>query len=188
MHDIVTHSVGLMVVQAEAGPLVIRTDPARAEAAFDAIADTGRGALAQLRGALGALRSDGNGVREPRPGLDALPGLIERTRRAGLHVNLTSDGAPRPVTANVDVAAYRIVQEALTNVMRHADARAVQVRLRWVDTALEVEVADDGKGADGVTGGRGLVGMRERTAACGGTLQAGPGREGFVVAATLPVG
>src|SRR6266699_2338842 len=174
MHDIVTHSVGLMV--------------AHAEAAFDAIADTGRGALAQLRGALGALRSDGNGVREPQPGLDALPGLIERTRRAGLHVNLTSDGVPRPVTANVDVAAYRIVQEALTNVMRHADARAVQVRLRWVNTALEVEVADDGKGADGVTGGHGLVGMRERTAACGGTLQAGPGREGFVVAATLPVG
>jgi signal transduction histidine kinase len=83
MHDIVTHSVGLMVVQAEAGPLVIRTDPARAETAFDAIADTGRSALAQLRGALGALRSDGNGVREPRPGLDALPGLIERTRRVG---------------------------------------------------------------------------------------------------------
>jgi signal transduction histidine kinase len=105
-----------------------------------------------------------------------------------LHVNLTSHGTPRPVTANVDVAAYRIVQEALTNVMRHADARAVQVRLRWVDTALEVEVADDGKGADGVTGGRGLVGMRERTAACGGALQAGPGTEGFVVAATLPVG
>jgi signal transduction histidine kinase len=188
MHDIVTHSVGLMVVQAEAGPLVIRPDPARAEAVFDAIADTGRGALAQLRGALGALRSDENELREPRPGLAALPGLIERTRRVGLNVNLTSDGAPRPVAANVDVAVFRIVQEALTNVMRHADARTVQVRLRWVDTALEVEVVDDGKGADGVTGGHGLVGMRDRTAACGGTLQAGPGRDGFVVAATLPVG
>jgi signal transduction histidine kinase len=188
MHDIVTHSVGLMVVQAEAGPLVIRPDPARAEAAFDAIADTGRGALAQLRGVLGALRSDENGLREPRPGLSALPGLIERSRRVGLNVTLTSDGAPRPVTANVDVAAYRIVQEALTNVMRHADAQAVRVRLRWADTALEVEVADDGKGADGVIGGHGLAGMRERAAACGGKLQAGPGMDGFVVAATLPVG
>jgi signal transduction histidine kinase len=188
MHDIVTHSVGLMVVQAEAGPLVIRPDPARAEAVFDAIADTGRGALAQLRGALGALRSDEDGLRDPLPGLAALPGLIERTRRVGLNVNLTSDGAPRPVAADIDVAAFRIVQEALTNVMRHADARTVQVRLRWADAALEVEVADDGKGADGVIGGHGLVGMRERTAACGGTLQAGPGRDGFVVAATLPVG
>ena len=188
VHDIVTHSVGLMVVQAEAGPLVIRPDPARAEAAFDAIADTGRGALAQLRGLLGALRSDGNGVQEPRPGLDAVPGLIERTRQAGLNVTLTSHGAPRPVTTEVDVAAYRIVQEALTNVLSHADAHAVQVRLGWVDTALEVEVADDGKGPGSGNGGHGLAGMRERAIACGGTLRAGPGKEGFVVAATLPVG
>jgi signal transduction histidine kinase len=188
MHDIVTHSVGLMVVQAEAGPLVIRPDPERAEAAFDAIADTGRGALAQLRGLLGTLRSGENGIPESRPGLDALPGLVERTRRVGINVTLTSDGAPRPVSADVDVTAYRIVQEALTNVLCHADARAVQVRLHWADTALEVEVADDGKGTDGSAGGQGLVGMRERTIACGGALRSGPGKEGFVVAATLPVG
>jgi signal transduction histidine kinase len=198
MHDILTHSVGLIVVQAEAGPLMLRDGPARAEAVFDTIADTGRGALTQLRALLGAMRSGHgsgqDGSREPQPGLAALPDLIERTARTGLRVSLTSDGVPRPVPAEVGVAAYRIVQEALTNVLRHANARTARVVLRWTPDALGVEVADDGKGA-GTAGdgshlrGHGLIGMRERAAACGGTLHAGPGQEeGFVVAARLPVG
>ncbi|MEU6786613.1 histidine kinase [Nonomuraea angiospora] len=188
MHDILTHSVGLIVVQAEAGPLMLRADPERAEAAFDAIADTGRGAIAQLRALLGTMRSDQDGHREPQPGLAALPDLVERTGRTGLRVTLTSDGPPRPIPAEVDVAAYRIVQEALTNVLRHAHARTARVRLCWTPGALRVEVADDGRGADGAGGGHGLIGMRERATACGGTLHAGPGDEGFVVVATLPVG
>jgi signal transduction histidine kinase len=188
MHDILTHSVGLMVVQAEAGPVVMRTDHVRAEATFDAIAETGRGALSQLRGLLGTLRSGESHGGEPQPGLDALPHLVERTGRAGLEVTLTSDGEPRTVAADVDVAAYRIVQEALTNVLRHAGARTVRVRLRWAGTTLEIEVADDGRGAHAVTGGHGLAGMRERVTSCGGTLRAGSGDEGFLVAATLPVG
>jgi signal transduction histidine kinase len=192
MHDILTHSVGLMVVQAEAGPLMLRSDPVRAEAAFDAIADTGRDALTQLRTLLGALRPGENGHREPQPGLAALPDLVERTGQAGLEVTLTSDGVPRRVAADVDVAAYRIVQEALTNVLRHADAHTARVRLRWAETVLEVEIADDGRGAGGAGGagggGHGLIGMRERASACGGTLRAGPGNGGFVVAAALPVG
>lgn len=188
MHDILTHSVGLIVVQAEAGPLMLRSDPDRAQAAFDAIADTGRGAIAQLRTLLGAMRSDQDGHREPQPGLAALPDLVERTGRTGLRVTLTGDGPPRPLPAEVDVAAYRIVQEALTNVLRHAHASTARVRLCWTPGALRVEVADDGRGADGAAGGHGLIGMRERASACGGTLHAGPGDHGFVVVATLPVG
>lgn len=188
MHDIVTHSVGLMVVQAEAGPLVTRSDPARADAAFDAIADTGRGALTQLRGLLTTLRTAG-GDHDPQPGLAALPELVARTGHTGLAVTLTADGEPRPVTADVGVATYRIVQEALTNVLRHADADTAHVRLRWTATALEVEVTDDGRAVHASpVGGHGLAGMRERVAACGGTLRAGPDTRGFVVAATLPVG
>ncbi|MEU7749221.1 histidine kinase [Nonomuraea sp. NPDC049158] len=196
MHDILTHSVGLIVVQAEAGPLMLQADPVRARAAFDAIADTGRGAIAQLRTLLGTMRSGQPGSREPQPGLAALPELLEQTGRSGLRVTLTSDGVPRSIPVEVDVAAYRIVQEALTNVLRHADARSARVRLRWTPGALAVEVADDGKGTDGkgTDGegaggeGHGLIGMRERAAACGGTLRAGRGEKGFVVAASLPVG
>ncbi|MFI6790559.1 sensor histidine kinase [Nonomuraea sp. NPDC050383] len=179
MHDIVTHSVGLMVVQAEAGPL----DPVRAEAAFEAIAETGRGALVELRGLLAALRSAGGDLVEPR--LDGLPGLLERT---GLETTLTVEGDPRPITGGVEAAAYRIVQEALTNVLKHAGTPAVHVRVRWGEQGLEVEIADGGGGPSGHSGGYGLAGMRERAAACGGTLHAGSGDNGgFVVRAAFPV-
>ncbi|MGV9771466.1 sensor histidine kinase [Streptosporangium sp. NPDC003464] len=187
MHDIVTHSVGLMVVQAEAGPVAMRSDPARAEAAFDAIGEIGRGALVQLRDLLGTLRSGEDAGRGPRPGVDSLPELVERTGRTGLKVTLAREGEPRRISAEVDVAAYRIVQEALTNVLRHSDAGAVRVRLTWTRASLEVVIADDGGGAGGTGDGHGLTGMRERAAACGGTLHAGPGPGGFVVSAVLPV-
>ncbi|MFF5212616.1 sensor histidine kinase [Streptosporangium sp. NPDC000396] len=187
MHDILTHSVGIMVVQAEAGPLVMRTDPARAEAAFGAIAETGRGAIVQLRRVLGALRSEGG----PRPGADSLPDLIAQTRRTGLEVSLEQDGRRRTLPADVDIALYRVVQESLTNTIKHAAARTVRVRLRWAETVLRVEVSDDGRGPrPGGTGGHGMIGMRERVLACGGTLRTGPGPAGagFAVFATFPIG
>ncbi|WP_214326812.1 sensor histidine kinase [Nonomuraea sediminis] len=154
VHDIVTHSVGLMVVQAEAGPVVLRSDPARAEHAFDTIAETGRAALLQLRGLIGTLRAE-------RPGLAALPQLVERIARTGLRVDLVADGEPRPVPDEVDVAAYRIVQEALTNVLRHSSAQAVRIRLAWGEV-LHVEIADDGGLVRAEPGGHGLKEMRER--------------------------
>jgi signal transduction histidine kinase len=184
MHDIVTHSVGLMVVQAEAGPLVVRNDPARAEAAFEAIADTGREAIGRLRLILDALRGDGG--REPQPGLDTLRDLVERTRRAGLDASFEERGTPVPVPAEVGVAAYRIVQESLTNTLRHSAARTVRVILAWADSSLTVEVRDDGGSTAAPREGHGITGMRERAHACGGRLDIDP--SGFAVTATLPTG
>jgi signal transduction histidine kinase len=191
LHDIVTHSVGVMVVQAEAGAVVVRGDPGRAEAAFEAISQTGRDAVGQLRRALGALRSGEPAVREPQPGIDAVAGLAERARLAGLDVAVEQHGQARPVPADVEVAAYRIIQESLTNTLRHAAASAVRVRLRWSETTLKIQVTDDGRGSSpAIVGGHGLIGMRERAVACGGTLATGPaaGGGGFTVTATLPVG
>ncbi|GAA0361941.1 histidine kinase [Microbispora corallina] len=196
MHDIVTHSVGLMVVQAEAGPVVVRSDPDRAEAVFDAIADTGRGALAELRGVLAALRSPGEGGGPSwgragerlgeslfQPRLANLPALVEHS---GLDVVSTTVGIPRPVPESVEAAVYRIVQEALTNVRKHAGTRAVRLTLTWLES-LTVEIADDGRGP-GQGGGYGLAGMRERAAACGGTLRAESGQNGgFLVKAEFPL-
>jgi signal transduction histidine kinase len=173
MHDVITHSVGMMVVQAEAGPLVVHSDPDRAIAAFEAIAATGRGAVGQLREVVQALRS---------PGIASLGELV--TGVASLEVT----GSPKPVSSEVDTTVYRIVQESLTNAMRHASARTIQVRLQWQDRTLGVDVVDDGRGSSGGQG-FGLLGMRERVAACGGTLRVGPGPGGvgFAVRASLPI-
>ncbi|GAA4630827.1 histidine kinase [Actinoallomurus vinaceus] len=193
MHDIVTHSVGLMVIQAETGPLVVRDRPEKAEAVFEAIAEAGRDAVGQLRLILGALRGseapDGRApARGPQPGLDALPGLLDNARRAGLDASTDVQGAPRRLPSDVDIAAYRIVQEALTNTIRHAGARTVRVRLRWSGETLEIEVADDGRGARELREGHGMIGMRERVTACGGRLAVRQGNPGFTLTATLPIG
>ncbi|MEV4092832.1 sensor histidine kinase [Streptosporangium saharense] len=193
VHDIVTHSVGLMVVQAEAGSAVLDVDPTRARTALDAVAETGRTALVQLRGLLGTLRDEGpHGLmaRAERPCLAALPELVRRTRLAGLDVRLLTEGRPGKVTGETEVTAYRVVQEALTNVVRHAGARTAHVTLGWTDTHLTVTVADDGGGDTGSGGGHGLTGMRERVTAGGGVLRAGTprGGTGFVVRAELPRG
>ncbi|WP_333738623.1 histidine kinase [Streptomyces sp. IBSBF 2806] len=187
MHDIVTHSVGLMVVQAEAGPFARRgeadaTDPrdARTEV-FDLIADTGRATLTQLRALLGVLREIPAGA--PQPGLATLGDLV---RAFELPVTLTVEGAPRTVPPEVGVAAYRIVQEALTNVRQHAAAGSVSVRVRWGGD-LEIEVADDGRGGTPRPGGLGIIGMHERATTCGGTVRTGPGPRGFTVLARFPV-
>lgn len=190
MHDILAHSMGLVVVQAEAGPIAARHDPARAEQMFDTISATARDALAQLRRVLGVLRAADGGERAPLPGLDALPGLVRRVDDAGLTATLSEDGAPRPVPADIATTAYRIVQESLTNTVKHAAAGRVDVRLTWTDDHLRIEVEDDGGGPGTPSsngGGHGLVGMRERVAAVGGTLDTGPGPggEGFRVTASL---
>jgi signal transduction histidine kinase len=193
MHDIVTHSVGLMVIQAETGPLVVRDHPEKAEAVFEAIAEAGRDAVGQLRLILGALRGggthhDAGPARGPQPGLDALPTLLDNARRAGLDASTDVHGEPRRLPADVDIAVYRIVQEALTNTIRHAGARTVRVRLRWSGETLEIEVADDGRGARELREGHGMIGMRERVTACGGRLAVRPGHPGFTLTATLPIG
>lgn len=190
MHDILAHSMSMVVIQAEAGPVAVRTDPDKAEEVFDTISATAREALAQLRRALGVLRSD-EAARQPQPGLDALPELVAGVRRTGLTVTLEQDGASRPVPPDLAATAYRIVQESLTNAVRHAAASTVRVRVGWRDDALRLEVCDDGKGPAGTgePGGHGLVGMRERVTAAGGELSLGPGPggAGYRVAASLPI-
>ncbi|MER7702780.1 histidine kinase [Kitasatospora sp. NPDC097605] len=197
MHDILAHAVSLMVIQAEAGPLVVRGDPDRAVKAFDTIADTGRDAMVQLRRVLGVLKEEGSAPElAPQPRLAELPALAERVRRAGVRVELEVDGRTGPVPADVEAAGYRIVQEALTNTVKHAGASRVSVRVVREREELAVLVSDDGRGlrpdrpADGLSGGRGLVGIRERAAACGGRAEAGPGPRGrgFLVSARLPLG
>ncbi|MFE1438828.1 sensor histidine kinase [Streptomyces sp. NPDC058739] len=192
MHDILAHAVSLMVVQAEAGPVVVRTDPARAEAVFDTIAATGRDAMTQLRRILGVLKEEQpvtGGERVPQPGVAALPALAHQVAEsAGLRVELRTDGEPRPLHRDTEVAAYRVVQEALTNTVKHAYASSAVIELDWTERALTLSVTDDGRGPAGTPGGHGLIGIRERAAACGGDAEAGRGPDGgFRVVVRLPV-
>ncbi|WP_406199592.1 histidine kinase [Kitasatospora sp. NBC_01560] len=199
MHDILAHAVSLMVIQAEAGPLVVHRDPERAIRTFDTIADSGRDAMVQLRRVLGVLKEEGAAPElAPQPRLAELAALAERVRGAGLRVGLELGTGAGPLPADVEAAAYRIVQEALTNTVKHAGASSVEVRVVRTGEELTVVVSDDGRGlrqrADRAvsdwSGGRGLVGIRERAAACGGLAEAGPGPagRGFLVSARLPVG
>jgi signal transduction histidine kinase len=188
LHDIVAHSVSVMVVQAEAGA-VLAADPDKAVASFETISAAGREALTQLDRALGVLRGDGPS-RHPQPGLDDLPTLVEQARRTGLDATLVAHGQPRPVPADLAVTVYRVVQEAVTNTIRHARAERLLARLDWQDGALRVEVTDDGGGPTSSTrDGHGLAGMRERVRASGGRVDTGAGQDGvgFRVSATLPL-
>ncbi|WP_406487307.1 sensor histidine kinase [Streptomyces phaeochromogenes] len=201
MHDILAHAVSLMVVQAEAGPVVVRSDPERAETAFDAIAAAGRDAMNQLRRILGVLKDEpvnGTSARLPQPGVAALTDLARQVAEsAGLRVELHATGEPRPLHPDTEVAAYRVVQEALTNTVKHAYASLARVELDWTEDELTLTVTDDGRGptdrgaggsASGGGAGHGLIGIRERAAACGGTARTGPGPDGgFRVAVRLPV-
>ncbi len=194
LHDVVAHHVSMMVVQAEAGGVVTH-DPQLAGRTFDGIASTGRQALVEMRRLLGILRAgaDPAAPTAPQPGLAAVPDLVRQVRAAGLPVDVTVEGEPAHLAPGVDLSAYRIVQEALTNALRHARPRSVQVRLAHVPQGLELEVADDGAPAPRAQagdedGGHGIVGMRERAGALGGWLRAGPlPGGGFRVAAFLPV-
>ncbi|MCA6095291.1 histidine kinase [Streptomyces sp. SCA3-4] len=191
MHDVLSHAVSLMIVQAEAGPLVVRSDPERAEAAFDAIAGAGRDAMVQLRRMLGVLKEEPGTTRTPQPTLAGLQDLVADVRRTGLAVTLTGRGEPRALAADVQVTVYRVVQEALTNVLKHADADSVSVHLAWAADRLLVTVENDGAGSPRLSsgGGRGLIGIRERAAAHGGTATAGPGPGGlgYRVVVELPL-
>jgi signal transduction histidine kinase len=197
MHDVVAHSLTVVVTLAEAAAVTAEADPAAAREAMGQVARTGRTALAEMRKLLGVLRAeqdgdreDDGGTRAPVPGLHRLDQLVDDARAAGLPVRLTVSGAARPLPTTVDVTAYRLVQESLTNALRHAvDPTGVRVLLRWRDDALLVEVGDDGRpGAPVADGGHGLAGMRERLALFGGTLTSGPGPAGgWTVSAVLPL-
>jgi signal transduction histidine kinase len=204
LHDVVAHHVSMMVVQAEAGPVVSERDPARAANAFDAIAATGRQALVELRRLLGVLRGDQDGAPSlaPQPGLADLPALVEQVGRAGLRVELVVEGTQAPLPAGVDLSAYRILQEALTNALRHGGPGRARVVVRYGGDELRLQVVDEGRGLESAVGrrpddpdrrtrrsGQGLVGMRERVALFDGELHAGPGPGGgFTVDARLPIG
>ncbi|MCX5194058.1 histidine kinase [Streptomyces sp. NBC_00249] len=195
MHDILSHAVSIMIVQAEAGPVAVRRAPARAEAAFEAIAETGRDAMAQLRTMLGVLRTDEAAPRAPQPGIAGLPALLERVRASGPEVSYERTGAVRELPAALEATVHRVVQEALTNVVKHAGASSVDVRLEYGSEDLTVTVTDDGRGPGAGKGdgsGHGLIGIRERAAAHGGTAVAGPGAGGVgwslrVVLVTSPL-
>jgi signal transduction histidine kinase len=190
LHDIVAHAVSMMVVQAGAAEQVVDDDPDYVRRALATIRETGTGALAEMRRVVAMLRdTDEPGSLAPQPGVDTLPSLVEDARSAGLAATLDVLGETRPLPAGIDLAAYRIVQEALTNVRRHAGATSVRVELAYGDDELRIEVADDGIGSTDPRGGHGLVGMRERVSLYGGRIETGSANgSGFVVRAVLPAG
>ena len=190
LHDVVAHNVSLMVVQAQAlGATAPPADSGTREATAQ-IAGLGREAMVEMHRTLRLLRDEAGGAaRDPQPGLDRLPELLERTRAAGVPVALEVEGAPRPLPAGIELSAFRIVQEALTNVVKHAGGAATTVQLRWRPDALLLVVQDRGGGsaADSGPGGHGLVGMQERVALFGGRLRTEPvPGGGFRVEAELP--
>ena len=191
MHDVVAHSLTAMTVQASAARRVVRRDPDAAEQALDAVQEAGRGALEELRRVLGVLRP-GTAELQPQPGTAGLQDLVASVRAAGLDVELEEVGERVPLDPGVDLAAYRIVQESLTNALRHAGGRAhVRVRIGWSRRRIGISVEDDGRGALSALGprgtGHGLALLQERAGAYGGTVHAGPRRGGgFALSAVLP--
>ena len=192
MHDVVAHSVSVMVIQAGGARRILARDPARAVAAAAQIERTGREALGEMRRLLGVLHHEdvSQAVLAPQPSMGALDALIARARAAGLSVELSETGERRSLPAGLDLAAYRVVQEGLTNALKYAGGADTAVAVRWGADALELEIADRGPGPAGERSGagHGLVGMRERVRLYGGTIEAGP-REGggFRIHATLPL-
>ncbi|HEX5994441.1 MAG TPA: sensor histidine kinase [Jiangellales bacterium] len=190
LHDVVAHHVSVMGVQASAARRVLSSDPSVAREALAAVESTARTAIDELSGLLGILRAETDTPEEHSlPGLDQVPRLVDETRATGLAVEYSVYGEPRPVPDAIGLTAYRVVQEALTNTVKHAAARSAEVRLRYLDQAVELEINDDGRGALGSTAGAGLglVGMRERVGVHGGDLHVGPRRGGgFQVRVRLP--
>ncbi len=190
LHDVVAHSLSVMVVQADGAAARAAQSPADAAAALRTIGDTGREALGQMRRLLGVLRSDPEAGLAPQPGAAQLDALVEQLVRAGLPARLSVEGTPRPLDAALDLTVYRLAQEGLTNVLKHAGpVSRVEVVLRYRGDAVELLLRDDGRGAraEGDGRGQGLVGMRERVDMLDGTLTAGPRPDaGFEVRAVLP--
>jgi signal transduction histidine kinase len=190
LHDVIAHSLSVMVLQATAGRRLARRDPANAAAAFEVIEQTGRDALADLRRAIGVLKTDSAGAAAltPQPSLLQLDTLVEQVRKAGVAVRVSIVGTQRPLAPGVELSAYRIVQESLTNVLRHSGARDAVVAIRYGLEDLTIEVTDNGRNATTTSGdGTGLTGMRERVALLHGEFRAGSTSDGFSVTARLPL-
>jgi signal transduction histidine kinase len=193
MHDVVAHSVSVMVVQAGGARRILERDPERAVEAARLIERTGRAALLEMRRLLGVLGSaEEPAAMAPQPRIEEIRSLVARAEAAGLPVTLRVDGDPRPLPAGAEAAVYRVVQEALTNALKHAGSAPTEVSLRWDDECLEVVIADRGAsrsaGPELPSGGHGIVGMRERVRVYGGSLSALPVPEGgFVVRARIPL-
>ncbi|MDE3025192.1 MAG: sensor histidine kinase [Acidobacteriota bacterium] len=198
LHDVVAHALGVIVMQAGGAGALAELDQARARRVLSTIEHTGRQAFAEMRRLVGVLRDDpAGGTLAPPPSMAALPALVDEMNEAGLSVSLDVEGTPSAVGEGVQLSAYRIVQEALTNTLKHAGRTHAAVRVCWSEEALEVEVTDDGAvGEDELvravtagSGGHGLVGMRERVALYGGAFEAAPTPSGgFRVRARLPLG
>jgi signal transduction histidine kinase len=189
LHDVVAHNVSMMVVQAGAAERVLEGGQPDVRQALGAIAGTGRETIDEMRLLLGVLRGDDGLALAPQPGLGDLDQLVRNVADAGVRVDLRVEGEPAPLPPGVELSAYRIVQEALTNVIKHAGPASAEVIVRYDAAGVEVEVRDDGRAASAQTsGGNGLIGMRERVAMLGGELQAGARRGGgFAVLARLPM-
>jgi len=192
LHDIVGHSVSVMTVQTSGVRRLLRPEQEQEREALLAVERTGREALAEMRRVVGALRDpEGGPALAPQPSLSRIDALVAHARETGLPVDLEIEGEPVPLPAGVDLTAYRLVQEGLTNTIKHASARHADVRVRYDGDHVEIEVSDDGRGVDGkaaTASGHGLVGMRERVSIYGGELEAGARAEGgYRLRARLPV-
>ncbi len=189
LHDIVAHNVSVMVIQAGGARLAMQNDPARARDALQTVERTGRQALSEMRRLVGLLRTDGDGPAfAPTPGIASVERLVGEVEAAGLVVDVRREGEARALPPGVDLAAYRVIQESLTNVLKHAGKRRAVLTLRFAPERLDIEVVDDGTGGSIRPGGNGLIGMRERVGLYGGSFEAGPtpGR-GFRVSVSLPI-
>jgi signal transduction histidine kinase len=189
LHDVVAHGLSLIAVQAGVAGWVAESQPAEAARALASIEEISRGALREMRALLGVLRVEDDMAAdlEPAHGLADLPALADRVTAAGIKVTLDVRGEPRDLLPGLDLAAYRVAQEALTNVIKHSGAASCQVTIRYEAEALGLEITDDGRGTAGNRNGHGIKGMRERVALYDGTFLAGPGPEGgFTVTARFP--
>jgi signal transduction histidine kinase len=193
IHDVIAHNVSMIVVQAGAAARVLGSDDPRVRSALETIADTGRQTVDEMRSLLGILRADdGEEERAPQPGLADLGSLADRLRESGISVDWRVEGDPLQLPRALDLSAYRIVQEALTNALRHARGARAEVIVRYGERVLGLDICDAGGARNGAsvgatTGGHGIVGMRERAALFGGELTAVPTADGFRVTATLPL-
>jgi len=192
MHDVVAHTLSVVVAQADGGRFAAKTDPAAAQRTLDTIAEVSRHALTEMRALLGLLREgDGTAAMGPQPSLDDIPVLVSGMRDGGLNVSFVTTGTPRPLPIGAGLTLYRVAQEALTNVLKHAGpGPTAYVQLTWEPDEVTLAVSDDGRGAaarsDG--SGTGITGMHERVVVFGGTLSAGPrAGGGYIVRARLPL-
>ena len=189
LHDLVSHTLSVMVIQAGAAERLVRSDPDRAQESLREIQHSGRQAVAEMRSLLSVIRTADEPARAPQPGLAQLADLVRQERSAGRDVTMDVQGSVRSLPKGLELSAYRVTQEALVNARTHADGASVQVRVHYQPDCLDLTITDDGKGRDHDIGsGHGIIGMRERVALYGGRLEAGVvGESGWQIHATFPV-